>query len=406
MSIIAVGVNHSSSPLSVRERLSIATHQLPEALALARGRAAEILLLSTCNRTEAFASVTDDEDGTSLVALLAEWGQLDATTVSRVARVREGREAVNHALRVASGLESMVLGEDQIQAQFRHALSAARAADTLGPLLERLGAAALGCGKRVRTFTGIGRHAVSLESLAVRTAADAVGDLQGRAIVILGAGESGTLVGHRLQSLGAARVSIVSRSRDRADALARAVGATAAGLAELSDALEHAEVVFACTSAPHPVLTRDFLAHRLALRGEAPLLCVDLGMPRAIAHDVTALAAIRMVTLDDLTAAADAHRHARREHLPAAEAIVEAETSRFVAWLRARGAAAELAAVDARAEELAGAEVARALARLPGADDVTKRVIAELGHRLARKLSHEPKQALKQRAEHETAVHG
>jgi glutamyl-tRNA reductase len=135
LSIIAVGVNHASSPLAMRERLSIATHQLPEALAMARCCADEIVLLSTCNRTEAFARVSDD-DGTILVALLAEWGQLDTSEVARVARVRAGRDAITHALRVASGLDSMVLGEDQIQAQFRHALTAARAADTLGPMLE------------------------------------------------------------------------------------------------------------------------------------------------------------------------------------------------------------------------------------------------------------------------------
>lgn len=405
MPIIAVGVNYSSSPLSLRERLSIATHQLPEALAMARGRAEEILLLSTCNRTEAFASVTD-QDGASLVALLAEWASLAFDDVAGVAQVRAGRDAANHALRIASGLDSMVLGEEQIQSQFRHALAAARAADTLGPVLDRLGSAALACGKRVRTFTGVGRHSVSLESLAVRTAADALTNLNGRAVVVLGAGESGRLVAQRLQSEGLSSLRIVSRSRDRAEALAREAGGAAAGLAELSDALERADVVFACTSAPHPVLTRDFLTRRLAMRGDAPLLCVDLGMPRAIAQDVAELGTVRMVTLDDLSAAAHAHRQARREHLPAAEAIVESETARFVGWLSARGAAAELADLDARAEELAQAEIARALSRLPDADDITKRIIAELGHRLARKLSHEPKQALKQRAGLEIAAHG
>lgn len=406
MSIIAVGVNHSSSPLALRERLSIATHQLPEALAMARGRADEILLLSTCNRTEAFASVADPGDGASLVTLLAEWARLESSDVANAAQVRTGRDAVNHALRIASGLDSMVLGEDQIQSQFRHALGAARAADTLGPVLDRLGSTALACGKRVRTFTGVGRHSVSLESLAVRTAADALTSLNGRSGVVLGAGESGRLVAQRLQSEGLSSLWIVSRSRDRAEALAREVGGVAAGLAELSNALERADAVFACTSAPHPVLTRDFLEHRLAVRGDAPLLCVDLGMPRAIARDVAGIDAVRMVTLDDLSSAAHAHRQARREHLPAAEAIVDEETSRFVGWLRARNAASELAALDARAEELAQAEIARALARLPDADESTRRIIAELGHRLARKLSHEPKQALKQRAHLEIVAHG
>lgn len=406
MSIISVGVTHADSPLAIREQLSIATHQMPEALALARGRAPEILLLSTCNRTEAIAHADDREDGTALIGLLADWGRLDHETVSRVARVRRGRDAVSHALRVASGLDSLVLGEDQIQSQFRHALDAARCADTLGPVLDRLGAAALACGKRVRTFTGVGRHSVSLESIAVRTVEDALGHLSTRTTVVLGAGESGTLVARRLRAAGASRIAIVSRSRDRAEALAAAVNGTAAGLAELSDALESADAIFVCTSAPHPVLTRDYIAHRAAVRGEAPLLCVDLGMPRAIAPDVVSLAGVRVVTLDDLTAAADAHRRARLEHVPAAEGIVESEVSRYLAWLRTRGAAAELAELDARAEQVALDEVARALDRLPQADDFTKHIIAELGHRLARKLTHEPKQMLKRRNDPGSAAHG
>jgi len=237
---------------------------------------------------------------------------------------------------------------------------------------------------------------VSLESLAVREAVERVGALAKQDVVVFGAGESASLIARHLRSAGAKRITIVSRSNERAGALALAVDAEPRSLADLPEALSNADVVFCCTSAPHPVLTPDYLAHRAALRPDSPLLLVDLGMPRDVDPFVTMIPGVSIVTLDELSDVAQSHRDARCADVPAAEAIVDAEAARFLEWLNARAAAAEIAAVDARAGEVAEMELARALSRLPALEPHEREIVVEMAHRIARKLSHQPKQALKQ----------
>ncbi|MEX2154651.1 MAG: glutamyl-tRNA reductase [Gemmatimonadaceae bacterium] len=397
MRTAVVGVNYASAPMAIRERLSVSGHELDSALSILRSRAREALVLSTCNRTEVYGVFDDSAAGVELLeAFLAEWGRLPLDDVRAVAYAREHAAAVRHALRVASGLESMVLGEDQIQAQVKQALAAARHAETLGPTLERLGSAALACGKRVRTFTGIGRHSVSLESLAVRRARERLGSLERWNVVVLGAGESASLVARQLKSVGATALTVVSRSSERASALALAVNAEARSLADLADVMATADVVFCCASAPHPVLTPDFLTHRAALRPGAPLLCVDLGMPRDVDPFVTMIPGVSILTLDELAGVAETHREARRADVPAAEAIVDTEVGRFLEWLNARAAAERIAAVDAHATAVAENELTRALVQLPALGPREREILAEMAYRIARKLSHQPKQALKQ----------
>ena len=336
MRILAVGVHYTNAPLSVRERLAVSGHDLNRALQSLKPRVREGLILSTCNRTEVYAVLGPNAPAHLLHDFLAEWGGLPGTQVRDLAHQREDRDAVSHALRVASGLDSMVLGEDQIQAQVKRSLAVARENRALGPALERLGAAALTCGKRVRTLTKLGRHSVSLESLAVRAATHRFGSLRDRDIVILGAGDVGRLVARHLRHAGALRITVTSRSLDRAGDVARAADAVARPLAELADALTTADVVFCCTSAPHPVLTTDWLAHRLAMRAGAPLLCMDLGMPRDVDPAVATLPGVEVVTLDALADVAAAHRADRLAEVPAAEKIVAGETARYLDWLTSR----------------------------------------------------------------------
>lgn len=408
MHLVATGLNYLSAPLDVRERVAIGSHELETAHAQLKHSVREGLIVSTCNRTEVYAVVDERADLGPLIAFLARRGDIETHDLRDCTYVLEGRDAARHAFRVASGLESMVLGEDQIQSQVKRALATSRAVHGLGPVLERLGTTALACGKRVRTFTGVGRHAVSLESLAVRTAATRVGGLEPHTIVVIGAGESAALVARHLRHSGASRdrITIVSRSTDRSAALAAAADAHAGSLADLADLLASADIAFACTSAPHPVLTPDFLAHRSAMRPGAPLLCVDLGMPRDVHPDVASVPDISVVTLDELATIAEAHRAARRSDIPAAEAIVEGEVERFLAWMRSRSSVRDVAALDSRARSVAEQELARALARLPGLDARARSVVSELAHRIARKLTHEPIQQLKEQTGRERIALG
>lgn len=402
MRIVVAGVNHASATLAVRERLTVAPEALPDVLARLKSAVREGFVVSTCNRTEVVALVGHEASGTEVVLrFLADHANLDMDVVRSSCYVRTGAGAVRHALRVASGLDSMVLGEDQIQGQFRQALASARDAGTLGPTLERLGSAALASGKRVRTFTGIGQHTVSLESLAVRATTERVGPLSARRVLVIGAGESAGLVVRHLQSAGAAAITIVSRRHARAAALAATVSVAARPWRDLPGAVTEADLVFAATAAPRAVVTAQVLAGRMTERPTDPLLCVDLGMPRAVDAAAAAAAGVPVIALDELAGMAQAHRAARREHIPAAEAIVDAEVARYLAWLDARGVAQTIGRLDAHARAVAEAELRRIMPRLDGLPARQRAAVGELAHRIVRKLVHGPINTLKAHPEAE-----
>lgn len=363
-------------------------------LASVQPQVREAFVLSTCNRTELYAVTGHAGSGADLLLrFLAGESSIPAAELRESCYTHTQDDAARHLLRVASGLDSMVLGEDQIQAQLKRALAAARAAGTLGPVLERLGSAALACGKRVRAFTNIGRHAVSLESLAVRAVTDRLGTLDSRRVLVLGSGESARLIALQLQSTGA-RLVILSRRPERAAALAARAGAESGSLAELPLRLADADVVVCCTFAPQPVLLRDALPRR-------PLVCVDLGMPRDVDPAVAGLDGVTLVTLAELSRLAEAHREERRRHIPAAEGIVAAETARFLEWCAARGAASTVAALHDHARRVADAELERTLARLAEASPRDRELVAELAHRIVAKLLHAPADALRAHPEAE-----
>lgn len=394
--IVVVGVSHSSAPLPVLEHLSIPPGELDVVLARLKAIAQEGFVLSTCNRTEIYA-VIDRSAGASerLLDLLVARGGDRVDEYRAFCYAHANDAAVKHALRVASGLDSMILGEDQIQAQLKRALGAARGAETLGSTLERLGAAALGCGKRVRAFTGVGHHAVSLESIAVDMAIERVGSLAGKDIAVLGSGRSAGIVVQHLKHIGAGSVTVVGRSLGSAIALASDLDAVSAPWDSLAATLSRARVVFCCTAAPHPVLTAETLEQRRHGRGSEPLLCVDLGMPRDVDVSVAGIDNVTVVTLEELGSVARSHRLARWQHVPAAEAIVAREAERFFDWINARGATGAIVEMRAQAEAVADAEVRRALARLQTASAEDRAVVSEMARRIVRKLVHDQTNGLK-----------
>ena len=398
MRIVVVGVNHASGPSELRERLSLAPGELEATLGELKSIAREGFILSTCNRVEVYAVVGHDVSGAdALMRFLADRSGLDIVTVRASCYVHAGAPAVSHLLRVASGLDSVVLGEDQIQGQVKRALDAAREAGTLGATLDRVGSAALACGKRVRTFTGIGQHTVSLESLGVRAASERMNGLKSKRVLILGAGESAALVARHLASAGA-KITITSRSVTRARALAATAHADARRLADLPQTIAEMDAVFACVSAPRPVLTPAMLER--APRGEKrPLVCVDLGMPHGIDPAVERSRGVALVNLDQLATMAESHRAVRREHIPAAESIVKAEAGRFLEWLNARGVTQAIVALNSHADAVAEHELARVMPRLKALSPREREIVAELAHRIVRKLTHRPINALKSHPE-------
>ena len=390
MSLVIVGVSHRTAPLPVLERLAIPPGETDHLLAQLRVVAPPCFVLSTCNRTEICATTLHAAD--AFLHLLADRAGISVGDLRQYAYILEHEQAVTHLLRVASGLDSMVLGEDHIQAQLKRALAAARGAEMLGPTLERLGAIALGCGKRVRTFTGVGQHSVSLETLAVEEALARTPVTGPHDVLVLGSGASAGIVVRHLRARGVA-VTVVGRSHHAANTLADESHAAWLPWEQLPEALVHAQMVFSCTSAPHPVLTAETLARRVDRRGAAPLLCVDIGMPRDVDAAVDTLPGMSVIRLEELAATAAQHRAERERHLPAAEAIVAREARRFAEWLQTRATVGEIVARRQRAEFLAEMELKRALARLQTSSAHDRAVLAELARRLTRKLMHEESRA-------------
>ena len=402
MSLVVVGCNHSSAPLPLLERLAIPAGELPDVLGALKPLVREVMVLSTCNRTEVYAVMGHVASGSELLlrALADRVGSTPAE-LRRHAYLHSGTDAATHAMRVASGLDSMVLGEDQIQAQWKRALAHARVAETLGPVLDRLGSTALSCGKRVRSFTGIGRHSVSLESLAVRRAAEQLGldDFAGRNVLVIGAGESAALIVRHLRQGGDPRVTILSRSFDKAEAFAASAGVHAEPIDRIAELVVEADAIFCCTAAPHPVLGHAHFERWPDRAAGRALVCVDLGMPRDVEEAVASVAGVRVIAVAQLAELAEQHRVERRMHVPAAEEIVAAEAARFAEWRAARGSAAAVARLHAHARTIAQVEVDVALARLAHLPTREREIVANLAHRIVGKLLHAPSVALREHPE-------
>ncbi len=396
MQIVVVGLNHVTSGVGLRERFAIPAPTLPAALARLGQSVDEGFLLSTCNRTEAYAFAGHADSGVRyLTRFLAETAGVSAATLDGIVYAHAHDGAVRHLFRVAAGLDSMVIGEDQIVTQVKHALDAARSAGTLGSILERLGSSALATGKRVRSATGIGRSRVSVMSIAVQAAAASLGTLTRRRAVVVGAGRTGAVAVHHLVEAGA-QVTIVARHAARGRALAAETGASAAAWDGLEKALAGAELVISCTSAREIVLGESMLAAVTRDRAGCPLLCFDLAVPRDIDPAVALLPGAVLHDMDALAQVSAASRVQRSAELDAAQQIVERRVDQFMEWWRGREVVPAIAQLRSRAEEIRDAELERALARLPELTDRGRIVVRGLASRIVNKLLHQPVTTLKQ----------
>jgi glutamyl-tRNA reductase len=388
--IVVVGLNQNSAPVAVRERLAFVPGELPRALDGLRTHVAEGFILSTCNRVEVYAVAGHADSGAQLLGrFLAEARGFPPDELAPLLYAYGHEDAVAHLFRVASGMDSMVLGEGEILSQVRGALDAANAAGALGSVLRRLGSAAVGAGKRVRARTAIGRNPLSLVTLALQAAASRGRPLAGASILVLGAGEAAETVLRHAARGAPRRVTVVSRRHERATALAERYGAGSASLDELAAASADADIIVGCTSARELVLRAGDLA---AARppGAAELLCLDLGVPRDIDPEVRHLPGVTLVDLDELQAAVEENRTRRAREVEHGEVVVAAEVERFMEWWRLRQVVPTIAALRAYAAEVRDAEVDHALARLGDLSPRDAFVVRALAQRIVGKLLHRP----------------
>jgi glutamyl-tRNA reductase len=394
--LLALGINHQTAPLNLRERVAFADDKLDGVLGSLRALSsvAEVAVLSTCNRTELYA-VTNDE-GRALGQWLAAHPD-DAAGLESYFYWHYDANAVRHLFRVATGLDSLVLGEPQILGQVKHAWAAARAAGALGPQLDRLFQHAFVTAKRARTDTRIGVNPVSVASAAVRLAQSTFARPEDAAVLLIGAGETIELVARHLAQAQVKRLLVANRTLAHAQELASRHGGMALPLADIDRHLADVDIVFSATASREPILQRAQVAHALAQRKHRPMLLMDLAVPRDVAADVATLKDVYLYTVDDLERAVEDNRRGRREAADAAEAIVDLQVSRFVENLVASTRTEPLKRLRAHADHARVDVLAKARQQLVNGHD-PHAVLEFLAHTLTNRLLHAPTMALREAA--------
>ncbi len=390
-SLFTLGLNHVTAPLAVRERVVFHVERVHEALGeLKRGLATEAAILSTCNRTEVYVAGEGPE---ALARWLAQYHRLAPDELQPYLYTLPREQAVRHAFRVASGLDSMVLGEPQILGQMKEAARAAESAGTLGSLLHRLFQRSFAVAKEVRSTTRIGAQSVSMAAAAVKLAARIFPSLKDQSLLLIGAGEMIELAATHFAAQAPARITVANRTRDRAERLAGRYNAQSIELRSLAEHLHEYDIIVSCTASSLPILGKGLVERALRARRRRPIFMVDLAVPRDIEPEAGELDDVFLYTVDDLAGIVSANVDARRSALEQAEAIVEAQVGQFMRWLRLREGVPLIRALRDEADAARRAELERALKALARGDDAAA-VLEALSRTLTNKLLHGPTQAL------------
>jgi glutamyl-tRNA reductase len=334
--LLALGISHKTAPVALRERLALTEPEASEFVkdAVASAEVREAVVISTCNRTEVYLVVGDPVRAESdVLGLLAGRAAIRPTELAEAIYSPRNCDAARQLYRVTAGLDSMIVGEAEIQGQVRRAHESAMRAGCTGPLSNRLFAAALTAGKRVRTETAIGSSRVSIPSVAVDLALSVLGTLQNRHVVILGAGETSELTARALSDRGADTIFVANRHADRALSLAQRFGGSVVGLDGLPDQLLLADIVLSSTSSPHTIVGCEELQMVMSERQDRPLLLIDIAVPRDIDPGCGSLEGVSLYDIDDLHEVVERNLNTRAEELPQALEIIEQEIQRFARWL-------------------------------------------------------------------------
>ncbi len=401
MSVVVIGLNHRTMPLDLFERMTVDGGRLPKALhdLAAREHLGEVVVLSTCNRTEVYALAEKFHGAYGDVRnFLAELAFVTPDEFADHLYVHYDTEAIRHLFSVAAGLDSAVLGEAEILGQVRTAWERAGDEGTTGPVLNLLFRHALETGKRARTDTDIARGTASVSHAAVEMAAERLGDLAGRRVLVMGAGEMAEGMATALQRAGVHDVFVANRTWRKARALADRIGGQAVRLSDLPLALLEIDLLLTSTGATVPVVEHDDFAPVMAERGSRELLIVDIAVPRDVDPAVRDLPGVTLLDINDLRTFAQAGIERRSGELAAVEAIIDQELGRFRTAASARSAAPVVGALHRWADGIRDAELSRFDARLDGLDERQREAVEALAKGLVNKLLHRPTMSLKEHA--------
>jgi glutamyl-tRNA reductase len=410
MHLLLVGISHKTAPVELRERLDFQVRGIDRALQAlaARGSTREAVVLSTCNRAEVYVAC-DDVTTTlaDLVSFVSEFNAIDQPAVAPHVYDVADLEAARHLFRVAAGLDSLVVGEPQVFGQVKEAHTIAGEVHTVGPVLNRLFHSSFVVGKRVRTETGLGSGSVSISYAAVALARKIFGDLGGRTVVVVGAGEMGKLTARHMKTQGVHHVTIVSRTMAHAARTADAIGgATAAPWEDLDQVLAASDIVITATGAAAPILTKARIEAIMRPRRNRPLFIIDIALPRDVEAAAGELEQVFLYNIDDLQATVRENLARRASEVAHAEAIVTEELEKFGVWLRSRGAIPTVVALRQKFENIRRAELERLdykLASLPPeAREHARAIVDEITHLIVEKLLLTPTEQLKSLGDTET----
>ena len=399
MHLLLIGISHRTAPVDLRERVDFAARGIPatlESLTIRRSTQ-EAIVISTCNRAEIYVAC-DDPVATrrDLASFISDFHGVALSDIAPHIYDLEDLAAARHLFRVAAGLDSLVVGEPQILGQVKEAHAAATAAQTAGPLLNRVFHASFAAGKRVRTETALGSGAVSIGYAAVSLARKIFGELSGRTVVVVGAGEMGKLTALHMKSQGVHHVTIVSRTMAHAARSAEAIGgASAAPWDELDSVLAASDILITATGAPAPILTKAHIESVMRPRRNQPLFIIDIAMPRDVEPAAGEIEQVFLYNIDDLRATVRENLSRRENEVARAEAIVSEETDRFAVWFRSRGAVPTIVALRQRFETIRRAELDRLDFKLAALPPEARARVDEITHLIVEKLLLAPTEQLK-----------
>jgi len=404
--ILALGVSHKTAPLELRERLA-----LPEGRAVGvlgeltdSDHVHEAAAISTCNRTELYLVVTEPVEAEShALSLLAREADIRLTELLGHLYSLRGPDAARHLFSVTAGLDSMILGEAEIQGQVKRAYELALVEGATGPILNRLFRGALAAGKRARTETGVSERGLSLPSVSVELARRTLGDLAGRSVLLVGAGETAELTARALAARGVSTVFVANRHHNRAIGLAQRFGGQAVRIEELPERMDGADIVVSSTNSPHHLIEREELELVMERRGGRPLLLVDLAVPRDIEPGCREVEGVSLHDVDDVQAIADRNASGREAEARRAMRLLDSELTRFERWLGSLEAIPTVTALRRRAEEVVERVLAENESRWETLSDADRERVAKMARAVANRLLHEPTLQLKRAVEDEDA---
>ena len=400
MTLLALGINHKTAPVSLRERVTFSPDTLDQALdsLLAQPMVQGGVVLSTCNRTELYLSVEEQDNlQEALIRWLCDYHHLNEEDLRKSLYWHQDNDAVSHLMRVASGLDSLVLGEPQILGQVKKAFADSQKGHLNASALERMFQKSFSVAKRVRTETDIGASAVSVAFAACTLARQIFESLSTVTVLLVGAGETIELVARHLREHQVKKMIIANRTRERAQVLADEVGAEVISLSDIDARLQDADIIISSTASPLPIIGKGMVERALKNRRNQPMLLVDIAVPRDVEPEVGKLSNAYLYSVDDLQSIISHNLAQRKAAAVEAETIVAQETSEFMAWLRAQGASETIREYRSQSEQIRDELTAKALAALQQGGDA-QAIMQDLAWKLTNRLIHAPTKSLQQAA--------